>query len=62
MRRIEKKELDRRMLARNDREVFESCIEGLKKESIKKDESEDPFLELKRKQEELKKKKNKNIQ
>jgi len=62
MGRIEKIELDRRMLARNDREVFESCIEGLKKESIKKDESEDPFLELKRKQEEFKKKKNKNIQ
>ena len=62
MGRIEKIELDRRMLARNDRSVFESCIEGLKKESLKKEESTDPFSDLKRKQEELKKKKNKNIQ
>ena len=62
MGRIEKIELDRRMLARNDRSVFESCIEGLKSESRKSEESSDPFSELKRKQEELKKKKNKNIQ
>ena len=62
MGRIEKIELDRRMLARNDRSVFESCIDGLKGESRRAEESEDPFSELKRKQEELKKKKNKNIQ
>ena len=62
MGRIEKIELDRRMLARNDRSVFESCIEGLKSESRRAEESSDPFSELKRKQEELKKKKNKNIQ
>ena len=62
MGRIEKIEIDRRMLARNDRDVFVSCIEGLKNESRKAEESNDPYLELKRKQEELKKKKNKNIQ
>ena len=60
--RIEKIELDRRMLARNDRSVFESCIEGLKNEAKKAETASDPFSELKRKQEELKKKKNKNIQ
>ena len=62
MGRIEKLEIDRRMLARNDRSVFESCIEGLKSEASKKEDLADPFAELKRKQEELKKKKNKNIQ
>jgi DNA primase len=62
MGRIEKLEIDRRMLARNDRSVFESCIEGLKSEASKKEDVSDPFAELKRKQEELKKKKNKNIQ
>lgn len=60
MGRIEKIEIDRRMLARNDRSVFESCISGLKEESRKNDISSDPFADLKRKQEELKKKKNKN--
>ena len=63
MGRIEKIELDRRMLARNDRSVFESCIQGLKDESKRKNnESSDPFFDLRSKQEELKKKKNKNIQ
>ena len=62
MGRIEKFEVDRRMLARNDRSVFESCILGLKNESKKNEISSDPFADLKRKQEELKNKKNKNIQ
>ena len=60
MGRIEKIEIDRRMLLRNDRSVFESCISGLKNESRKNDQTTDPFADLKRKQEELKKKKNKN--
>ena len=60
MGRIEKIEIDRRMLLRNDRSVFESCISGLKNESRKNDQTADPFADLKRKQEELKKKKNKN--
>ena len=61
MGRIEKIEMDRRMLARNDRSVFVSCIEGLKNESARKsDDSVDPFYDLKSKQEELKRKKNKN--
>ena len=60
--RIEKIEIDRRMLARNDRDVLLSCIEGLKNESQKnKADSNDPFFELKRKQEELKKRKNKGV-
>ena len=60
--RIEKIEIDRRMLARNDRDVLMSCIEGLKNEGRKNDaDSNDPFFELKRKQEELKKKKNKSV-
>ena len=59
--RIERIELDRRMLARNDRSVFLSCIEGLKNESKRKDVSDDPFFDLKSKQEELKRKKNKNV-
>ena len=62
MGRIEKIEVDRRMLARNDRSVFESCILGLKSESQNDDSSDDPFADLKRRQEELKKKKNKNTQ
>lgn len=60
--RIERIELDRRMLARNDRNVFLSCIEGLKNEARKSnDDIGDPFSDLKRRQEELKKKKNKGI-
>ena len=62
MSRLEKTELDRRMLARNDRSVFLSFVEGLKKESEKQSSPDsDPFSELRRKQEELKQKKNKNI-
>ena len=51
--------MERRMLARNDREVFVSCVNGLKKE-VKSAEESDPFSDLKRKQDELKKRKNKN--
>ena len=60
--RIEKIEIDRRMLARNDREVLMSCIEGLKNEKKKLSTvSADPFFDLKNKQEELRKKKNKGV-
>lgn len=59
MGRIERLEMERRMLARNDREVFVSCVNGLKKEVTLAKES-DPFSDLKRKQDELKKRKNKN--
>ena len=59
--RIERIELDRRMLARNDKSVFISCIEGLKNESRRADAHDDPFFELRAKQEELKKKKNKKV-
>ena len=59
MGRIERLEMERRMLARNDREVFVSCVNGLKKELASAKES-DPFSDLKRKQDELKKRKNKN--
>lgn len=62
MGRLEKTELDRRMLARNDRSVFLSFVEGLKNESEKRSSLDgDPFSELRRKQEELKQKKNKNL-
>ena len=59
MGRIERLEMERRMLARNDREVFVSCVNGLKKE-VKSAKESDPFSDLKRKQDELKKRKNKN--
>ena len=59
MGRIERLEMERRMLARNDRDVFISCVNGLKKE-VKSAEESDPFSDLKRKQDELKKRKNKN--
>ena len=59
MGRIERLEMERRMLARNDREVFVSCVNGLKKE-VKTAKESDPFSDLKRKQDELKKRKNKN--
>ncbi len=59
--RIEKIEIERRMLARNDREVLLSCIEGLKGEKATVSDVSDPFSDLKRKQEELKKKKNKGV-
>lgn len=62
MGRLEKTELDRRMLARNDRSVFLSFIDGLKGEARKRSSpDDDPFSELRRKQEELKQKKNKNL-
>ena len=63
MGRIEKIEIDRRRLARNDRDVFLACIDGIKEEKAKleKTADEDPFADLRRKQEELKnKKKDKN--
>lgn len=59
MGRIERLEMERRMLARNDRDVFISCVNGLKQE-VKSAEESDPFSDLKRKQDELKKRKNKN--
>lgn len=60
--RIEKIEIERRMLARNDRDVLLSCIEGLRNEKARaSSDAEDPFSDLKRKQEELKKKKNRNV-
>ena len=59
MGRIEKLEIDRRMLVRNDRSVFESYVAGLREESKKNEASSDPFADLKRKQEELKNRKNK---
>ena len=60
--RIEKIEIERRMLARNDRDVLFSCIEGLRNEKNKaSSDAADPFSDLKRKQEELKKKKNRNV-
>ena len=63
MGRIEKIEIDRRRLARNDRDVFLACIDGIKEEKAKLEQTadEDPFADLKRKQEELKNnKKDKN--
>ncbi len=56
MGRIEKIELDRRALARNDKAVFISCIEGLKSEKNKASAMDDPFGDLRAKQEALKKK------
>ncbi len=50
--RIEKIELDRRALAKNDREVFVACIESLKNEKRHREsDANDPFADLKRKQE-----------
>jgi DNA primase len=63
MGRIEKIEIDRRRLARNDREVFLAYINSIKEEKAKLDENvqDDPFADLRRKQEALKnKKKEKN--
>ncbi|MBE6593794.1 MAG: hypothetical protein E7642_07365, partial [Ruminococcaceae bacterium] len=63
MGRIEKIEIDRRRLARNDREVFISCINNIKEEKNKLLDSrgDDPFGDLKKMQEALKnKKKDKN--
>ena len=58
--RIEKIELERRSLARNDRAVFLAAAEAIRKE---KEEipSDDPFADLKKKQEQNKRaKENKN--
>ena len=49
--RIEKIELERRGLARNDREVFAAAVAALKKEGSRKAESADPFADLKAMQE-----------
>lgn len=63
MGRIEKMEIDRRRLARNDREVFLSCIESIKQEKsrLEDKQSKDSFDDLRRMQEALKnKRKEKN--
>ena len=57
--RIERLELDRRMLARNDREVFLAGIEALKGEKLAQKDEGDPFADLRRKQEKLRKAKEK---
>ena len=57
--RIEKLEVGRKDLAKNDKEVFLSCIQGLKQEKIKLAQTDDPFDDLRRKQAALKDKKNK---
>ena len=58
--RIEKLELERRSLARNDREVFLAAIEAIQRESQINTEA-DPFADLKRKQAQAKQaKENKN--
>lgn len=59
--RIERIEIERRGLARNDRAVFTASIEALKKESALVTQSDDPFADLKRKQAEARlAKENKN--
>jgi DNA primase len=60
--RIEKIEIDRRRLARNDRDVFMSCIDSIKQEKNKlSEQSADPFGDLRKMQEAIKnKKKDKN--
>ena len=60
--RIEKIEIDRRRLARNDRDVFMSCIDSIKQEKNKlSEQSNDPFEDLRKMQEAIKnKKKDKN--
>ena len=55
--RIERMELDRRNLARNDRDVFLAGIEALKNEKRQAPTEDDPFADLRRLQEENKKKK-----
>ena len=57
--RIMKMELDRRSLARNDKQVFEAYISGLKEEKKKiKGSGADPFADLKAKQAALRERKN----
>ncbi len=53
--RIEKIELERRSLARNDREVFVAAIDAIKKEKTAASDDGDPFADLRRRQEEAKK-------
>ena len=58
--RIEKIEVDRMFLSKNDREVFENCIEKLKEEKFKLlQNKDDPFADLRAKQAALRNKKNK---
>ena len=58
--RIEKIEVDRMFLSKNDREVFENCIEKLKEEKDRLSNSkDDPFADLRAKQAALRNKKNK---
>ena len=57
--RIEKIELERRVLAKNDREVLMASIAALKAEHTNSSEGTDPFADLRRKQELLKKAKEK---
>ena len=57
--RIERIELDRRSLARNDRRVFDASIEALKAESAPVKNGNDPFADLRLKQEMNKKAKEK---
>jgi len=62
MGRIEKIELSRRNLAKNDTEVFSNFISGLKKEKSSNDDDNDPFAELMRLRAAVQKnKENKNI-
>ena len=59
--RIEQMELSRRSLARNDREVFLAAIDAIRKEKNQQQNADDPFADLRRKQEQMKKaKENKN--
>ena len=57
---IQKMEMERRKLARNDRDVFDACINGLKQEKTRLQESQkDPFADLKAAKAALKKIKSK---
>ena len=48
--RIEKIELERRALAKNDKEVFAAAVNALKKERAEEKNDEDPFADLRRMQ------------
>ena len=56
---LQRIEMERRQLARNDRAVFDACIKGLKAEKKKLASSNDPFADLLAKREAAKMKKNK---
>ncbi len=57
---LQKIEIERRRLARNDRAVFEACVAGLKEEKNRLLKSEsDPFADLTAKRADAQKKKNK---